>query len=336
MDILLLVIVIILALVLIGVNIYLLAYYSHPDDEGFGVSIWPKIIAVLGLTLAFAQILILPLDVSNSRGQGAGMRIDLLWQILFISVAVYIVLLAPFSLFYYEAEDEEETSSKICHAVKMELFLLVIMVILFCATYFFFAKAEIPVEEYAVGVLKLQDSDATLSSVLAGSETTLTLDVSFPIYIIAVFSWIGWWLFVIYAGVGITALPLDMIIDYKNRPIRMKESEFVKARLELATELVELKKNGEQIRVDNADAKRTTGWWAARSKRNAVRDNIRKYEIQVLEASRKFELLKLQADFNKRVHPICYCLELFLGFIFIIVAIIWMIHMYFFKEFYKK
>ena len=47
MDIVLLIVVIFLALVLVGINIYLLAYYSHPDDEGFGLSIWPKVVVVL-------------------------------------------------------------------------------------------------------------------------------------------------------------------------------------------------------------------------------------------------------------------------------------------------
>lgn len=47
MDVVLLIVVIILVLVLIGVNIYLLVYYSHPDDEGFGASVWPKIIVVI-------------------------------------------------------------------------------------------------------------------------------------------------------------------------------------------------------------------------------------------------------------------------------------------------
>jgi LMBR1 domain-containing protein 1 len=59
--------------------------------------------------LAFAQVLILPLDVSNSRGDGSGFRVDILWQIVFILVAIYVFFLAPFSLFYYEAEDEETT-----------------------------------------------------------------------------------------------------------------------------------------------------------------------------------------------------------------------------------
>ena len=327
MDIVLLVVIIILALVLVGLNIYLLAYYSHPDDEGFGVSIWPKIIAVLGLTLAFTQILILPLDVSNSRGEGSGFRVDIMWQIILISVAVYIAFLAPFSLFYYEAEDEDETSSKVCHAVKMELFLLVILVILFVATYFYFNKAEIPIKEFIISADHLQSSTAVLSGAASGISTSLKLDVSFPIYIIAVFSWFGWWFFVIYAGVGLIALPLDLIMEYRDRPKRMKESEFVSARKELAEKLVELKKTGEGIRVDNAQANQDHSWWSGGRKRNKVRDNIRKFEIAVLDVSKKFELMKLQADYNRRVHPILYALKLVLGLMFIVVSIIWLIHM---------
>eukprot|EP00826_Nyctotherus_ovalis_P047688 TRINITY_DN5521_c0_g1_i2.p1 TRINITY_DN5521_c0_g1~~TRINITY_DN5521_c0_g1_i2.p1 ORF type:complete len:113 (+),score=14.81 TRINITY_DN5521_c0_g1_i2:103-441(+) len=101
MDIVLLILVILLALALIAVNIYLLMYYSHPDDHGFGISIWPKILVVLGLTLAFSQVLIIPLDASNSRGYGSGLRLDILWQVVLISVAAFSIVLAPFALFYY-------------------------------------------------------------------------------------------------------------------------------------------------------------------------------------------------------------------------------------------
>jgi hypothetical protein len=55
MDVVLLVVTILLALILVGVNIYLLVYYSHPDDEGFGASWWPKIIVVF-LPLNLTQI----------------------------------------------------------------------------------------------------------------------------------------------------------------------------------------------------------------------------------------------------------------------------------------
>ena len=63
------------------------------------------------------------------------------------------------------------------------------------------------------------------------------------------------WFFVIYAGVGLTALPLDLILECVNRPIRMKKNEFEAARDTIARELVELKKKGDQIRDLDAESK---------------------------------------------------------------------------------
>ena len=74
----------------------------------------------------------------------------------------------------------------------MELFLLVILVILFVATYFFFNKAYIPIKEAVVAYDNL--SNNTLGTVYGVSTGSLKLSVSFAIYIIAVFSWFGWYL----------------------------------------------------------------------------------------------------------------------------------------------
>jgi LMBR1 domain-containing protein 1 len=183
----------------VGVNIYLLIYYSHPDDQGFGDSIYPKIIVVLGLTLAFAQILILPLDVSNARGDGADFRVDIFWQIVLIAVACYIVFLAPFSLFLYEADDEETCGAKLCHAIKMEVFVIVILAILFIATYFFFNEAKIPLDEIKIFESSFSDQGDNMQTddLPSGKETKMELNVSFAIYIIALFSWIGWYVLVL-------------------------------------------------------------------------------------------------------------------------------------------
>ncbi len=39
-------------------------------------------------------------------------------------------------------------------------------------------------------------------------------------------------------------------------------------------------------------------------------------------------MLQLQADYNRRVNPILYFLKLVLGLIFVVISIIWIIHMY--------
>ena len=46
MDLFLIIAAIVLLLLLIVVNIYMLAYFCHPDDTGFGANIFCKIVVV--------------------------------------------------------------------------------------------------------------------------------------------------------------------------------------------------------------------------------------------------------------------------------------------------
>lgn len=62
---LLIVLIVLFIIILLGVNIYLLALYCHPDDKGWGNVVYCKILVVLGLTLCQAQALMVPLDVAN-------------------------------------------------------------------------------------------------------------------------------------------------------------------------------------------------------------------------------------------------------------------------------
>lgn len=78
MEIFLIIISIVLLILLIGVCIYLLALYCHrnfslfskhilADDSGFGAGYFCKVLVVLGLSLSWLQVLLMPLDVANSK-----------------------------------------------------------------------------------------------------------------------------------------------------------------------------------------------------------------------------------------------------------------------------
>lgn len=105
-DIFLLTMIIVLSVILIVANIYLLAYYCHPDDKGFGSGFTCKIVVVIGMTLSWAQVLLLPLDVSNIRGFGGEIRMDLLWQVVYISLGVMVLFVVPTCTYFYEADSE--------------------------------------------------------------------------------------------------------------------------------------------------------------------------------------------------------------------------------------
>ena len=49
---------------------------------------------------------------------------------------------------------------------------------------------------------------------------TWSVRPTFPVYVIALTSIIGWLLFMIYAAVGMVALPLDAIKSFIARPLK--------------------------------------------------------------------------------------------------------------------
>ena len=44
------------------------------------------------------------------------------------------------------------------------------------------------------------------------------MNVSFPVYMMCLISFAGWVLFILFGGVGLAALPLDLIFDFWYRP----------------------------------------------------------------------------------------------------------------------
>jgi LMBR1 domain-containing protein 1 len=58
--------------------------------------------------------------------------------------------------------------------------------------------------------------------------------VSFPIYVIAIMSFVGWFPLMIFLGSGLIALPVDLINEWRFRPRPMKEDDFNRKKHELA------------------------------------------------------------------------------------------------------
>jgi LMBR1 domain-containing protein 1 len=104
-DVFLLIVVAVLAVLLLVAMVLMLILFGHPDDKN--TAWFPKIVTVLGLWLAFASLLILPYDVANSKGDGGGVRVDVLWLIVYITMAILIAFLIPFAYFYYESDMDE-------------------------------------------------------------------------------------------------------------------------------------------------------------------------------------------------------------------------------------
>jgi hypothetical protein len=49
----------------------------------------------------------LPLDVGNYR-DGSNIQMNIFWYIIYCTSAVFIVLILPFGIFYYESDEEKD------------------------------------------------------------------------------------------------------------------------------------------------------------------------------------------------------------------------------------
>ncbi|KYR01427.1 hypothetical protein DLAC_01911 [Tieghemostelium lacteum] len=251
--------IVVAALVVLG-SIYLIAYFQHPDDKN--VAWLPKIIVVLGLVLAAISILMLPLDVANNGGQG-GFPMDTMWLVIYIIVAVFAVVIVPFAMFYYESEEADPTlgGNQFAAALKGTLAILFVFAALTVVLYLFLGIAEIPTmvvngsftvivppatgslanETFYAGII---NEPGTSSEFRVGTKA-LTYRVSIVLFIITMVSFGGWLLFIIFGGIGLAALPFDMITDFKNRPQRIPYDKYLERKKKLgerATDLVEIGK----------------------------------------------------------------------------------------------
>jgi len=72
------------------------------------------------------------------------------------------------------------------------------------------------------------------------TDEQLEITVSFPIYVIGITCWVGWWFLIFFLGSGLSALPIDFINQFRFRPRPMNEQEFNNTKADLAKKVERL------------------------------------------------------------------------------------------------
>lgn len=74
------------------------------------------------------------------------------------------------------------------------------------------------------------------------------LQVTFVVYLAALLSFVGWFFFVLYAGVGLIAVPKDLLDAYIHRPRLLSPATVANFKKTIAESAAELHKIGENLR----------------------------------------------------------------------------------------
>ena len=256
---------IVVCVLMLAAVILLVIIFGHPDDKN--IAWFPRIITVFGLWLAFITLLILPYDVSATKlGGDSGVDVSTLWEIAYITLAIMIGAIIPYAFFYYESEVDDSEPIGFCDkavggwGLRYAGMWLIVWIIILVVSYGYANTASIPVVRVAQGVslvygpadFPLTPSPLVANTFTQNSGTILaspwypcfvplcqqtsfqwTTQISFPLYIIALVAFIGWFAFALFVGVGLFALPLDLINSFRTRPQPMSTKTYFEERQKL-------------------------------------------------------------------------------------------------------
>jgi len=341
-------------------NVYVLVHFQHPDDRN--QAYFPKFVVVTGLTVAVLSLLLLPMDVANRSACAEGIiesacRYTLpmldMWYATYMTMFAYIFVLIPWTLFYYEQDSDATHGKKLVSSSLWSVATVVVLGLSMLIAYYFGGKAKFDMFSVESGMALIGNAAlsgatecialpsslttptdfSTTSGTMGGTlcsgfeagvtKETFTLRPTFIVYMIAVASIVSWLIFFIYAGVGIVALPIDLVKSFMNRPVKViPRSEYIRCATILARDAQTIHQQIKSVQKEQ----RETG----RSRKTKKELKVLQLKLSQLEDDEE-ELLKAYPQGETReatwlMTVMGYYLQLFLGGLSVLLSFFWVLH----------
>ncbi|KAL0223383.1 hypothetical protein P9112_002773 [Eukaryota sp. TZLM1-RC] len=314
MNILLVIGTLVVFVLLLIINSSLIQYFQHSDDKG--QSYLTKFLIHLSFLLAEGAILLLPVDIINARDPTFPM--DLIWQVVFVSMLVLTSFILPFTLFWYESLDEHGKT----HAFKAFCFVLTTFFFLALGIFLlfsFFGRASIPI---SVLTSSMTTSPPSSCECINCVSENLNIDfyVTFPLYIIACFTLLGWFLFVLFGSIGIASLPMDLLNAYRTRPRKILTRQYAELKSQIADRASKL------LIIANAMSQDVDTSTESRMGKKELK-LITKFKQQVLLLEEEHKHLQIAGN-KLQYQPFKYFGYLVLALLGLIVSLGWAIHIF--------
>eukprot|EP01063_Lacrimia_lanifica_P028101 TRINITY_DN4047_c0_g2_i1.p1 TRINITY_DN4047_c0_g2~~TRINITY_DN4047_c0_g2_i1.p1 ORF type:complete len:515 (+),score=208.81 TRINITY_DN4047_c0_g2_i1:129-1673(+) len=163
---------------------------------------------------------------------------------------------------------------------------------------------------------KRNDLEADKSGCVKDSGD-MEIGVTAFVYMIGLLTALGWLTFVPFGGVGIIALPVDLINGWRNRPKKISRAEYNDRKALLAEELQTLHTEGKKLRNKAEEGQK--GFF------NSTQKGINKWQEKVTLLEEKWENLELAMDPKRNV--VLDFLKLPIGVLGVLLSFLWVLHM---------
>lgn len=174
-----------------------------------------------------------------------------------------------------------------------------------------------------------------VASVEKQEKEELVLQVDVGTFYAGLVAWLGWFLFAIFGGIGLSAVPLDLILAFKNRPRHLDAVEYSEMQMSLRERTNELVDIGELIKIEREQkaqaglVSRFGGWSLDSEQRKAANEEKQailgfKQAVYLLEED--VEMFLAMSANSDKANPLVPYISLVLGCCAIIISIFWFLH----------
>merc|ERR1711871_1649966 len=256
------------------------------------------------------------------------------------------LVIVPFTIFYYEAYDmdleDKETSclQQFCSALKWQLASMCVMVPAFIIMFVFLRKIRIPISAMSVPAspdLWMSDYDPRDSFLKLGPSTAafhqddwsskqVTMEATIVIFLIAFITFLGWVFFIMYAGIGLVALPMDNYIEYSRRPTLLKPIQYAREKKRIVERSEEITAIAKQLKLDYRKLPESERSRGTRKRKKALQE----LQQLTLVLERDWEELQL-CEQSRYMNPSCLnsffpYFQLAGSILGMIISILWFLH----------
>lgn len=162
-----------------------------------------------------------------------------------------------------------------------------------------------------------------------GSNDTVVMDVTFVIFLAATLSFIGWFIFSIYVGIGFIALPLDCFNAFRFRPRMLSTSQARDTKKALRLRAEDLIKIGEEMAARLFEAYDHSKNKRERNKAGKVhRTELNRFKLLVDMLEKDLDDFQISDpdSYKSRYNPLVPFAKLIFGIISVVLTLAWLVH----------
>eukprot|EP01080_Neovahlkampfia_damariscottae_P002692 gene2692-3888_t len=315
----------------IGATIFLCYFQSEADKKRAWLA---KILVIFTLTLSALSLILIPIDLTNRRIEQIGepfvatptldFALGIIFQCFYGFVILFLFLVLPFAIVYYETEDHDRPFWwPLMWGGIVTSILCVVAFIILMVLFFTIGHANIPVQKHVTAVYSSSLEQAMVyqcesRAVCPQGGQTYQFKVQFVVYMIGLVNTIGWVVFLVLGGFGITTLPLECIKAFVKRPKRIRADDYHALRVKIQEKTEKMIELGERIQ-DGQDHGTLKG--------AKYRQLMKDFKASTLQIEEEWDVIN-KSFYLGGGSVILPILKLIGGILLFPISLIWLLHIF--------